>query len=153
MLHSANLSQTLTPLSGQMCARKDRHLRPCEPASFALSLSISVSFILSFLIPSFLLHLSLLANMSRCYPPKWSSAVWRAANMDATIISSPLHISGFGLFPFDPHSLTVCLCVWSRCAAISVAKSYLGEPFPPSVSFLWLASPSDEQVSKGRGWV
>lgn len=47
----------------------------------------------------------------------------------------------------------VCLCAQVRYVVIKLAKSYLREPFPPSMHFLWLATPSDEEVTIGRSRV
>lgn len=65
----------------------------------------------------------------------------------------PLHRNIFWRIVFSSKLQSVCLRARARCAIIKLAKSHLREPFPPSMPFLWLATPSDEEGSIGRSRV
>lgn len=99
-LHSTDPCQTFTSPSGQMCvpAKTDSSNPVSQPPTSGLSPSVFPSLYLFPLsvVLSFLLHLSLLANRSKCYPPGRSSGGWRGAaldpspDVDATIKSSSI---------------------------------------------------------------
>lgn len=158
-LCSAFFCQSFTFPSGQMClpAKADSSNPMSQPPTISFSLSL-FHFPLPIVL-SFLLHLSALAHTRWCYPPKKCSGVWREAAPGSITrhewghrLLPQLHMNIFRLTVACSKLESVFLCTEVGWAVINLAKIYHGEPFPPSTSFLWLATTSDKEVSIGRSW-